>query len=137
MVKPLAFSEKTFNSSSYADFRPTYGQALFTQLFDYHKGDAELAIDLGCGTGQVTSVLAQHFDKVIGFDTSAKMLESATKHPKISYKVGRAEALPLEDSSVDLVTVGQAAHWFDKDKWFKEMHRIIKPGGTLSCKSSF
>ncbi|ORY79061.1 S-adenosyl-L-methionine-dependent methyltransferase [Protomyces lactucae-debilis] len=132
MAKTLAFSEKSFDSSSYADFRPTYGIALFDQLFMYHQSSSKVAVDLGCGTGQITSILAERFEKVIGFDTSAKMLEAAIKHDRISYQVGSAESLPLEDGSVDLVTVGQAAHWFDKEKWFKEMHRVIKPGGTLS-----
>ena len=129
----LPFSATKFDSSSYSAYRPSYGPALYNQLYAYHKGDHDLAVDIGCGTGQITSIIAPKFKKVYGFDTSAKMLESATKAENIVYEVGNAEDLPLlKDSSVDLVTVGQAAHWFNFETWFKEMHRILKPNGTLS-----
>ena len=92
-----------------------------------------MAVDIGTGTGQIASVIASEFKKVYGFDTSAKMLESATKADNVEYAVGNAEELPtLQDNSVDLVTVGQAAHWFNHAAWFKEMYRILKPNGTLS-----
>ncbi|BFZ53332.1 hypothetical protein PYCC9005_000355 [Savitreella phatthalungensis] len=128
----LAFSESNFNSASYSDFRPTYGQALFDQLLSYHTGEHKLAVDIGCGTGQITKVLAAKFDRVKGFDTSAKMLESATKAENIEYGVAGAEKLPVNDASVDCITVGQAVHWFDLPAWFAEMERVVKPGGTLS-----
>lgn len=131
--KKLAFGEGHFDSASYADFRPSYGKPLYDQLFAYHRGRTALAIDIGCGTGQITSVLADHFDRVRGFDTSAKMLDSATRRDNITYATGGAESLPiLKDGEVDLVTVGQATHWFDTDAWFREMHRVLRPGGTLS-----
>lgn len=129
----LPFAATKFDSSSYSAHRPSYGTALYNQLYAYHKGDHDLAVDIGCGTGQITSVIAPKFKKVYGFDTSAKMLEAATKADNIEYNVGNAEDLPmLKDGSVDLVTVGQAAHWFNHEAWFKEMYRILKPNGTLS-----
>ena len=129
----LPFSAVKFDSSSYSAYRPTYGPALYTQLYAYHKGGYDLAVDIGCGTGQITSVIAPKFKQVYGFDTSAKMLEAASKVDNIEYEVGNAEHLPkLKDHSIDLVTVGQAAHWFEHESWFKEMHRILKPDGTLS-----
>lgn len=54
------------------------------------------------------------------------------KHP-IEYKVASAENLSfIESNSVDMVTAGQAAHWFKQDKAFPEIARILKPGGTLA-----
>lgn len=129
----LPFAAAKFDSTSYSAYRPTYGPTLFNQLFAYHKGGYDSAIDIGCGTGQITAIIAPKFKKVHGFDTSAKMLEAATKADNIEYAVGNAERLPtLTDNSVDMVTVGQAAHWFDHEAWFKEMYRILKPNGTLS-----
>lgn len=129
----LPFSATKFDSSAYAAYRPSYGPALYKQLYAYHKGEHGLAIDIGCGSGQITAIIAPEFKKVYGFDTSARMLEAATKADNIEYDVGNAEHLPMvKDSSVDLVTVGQAAHWFNHEAWFKEMYRILKPNGTLS-----
>lgn len=127
------FSEKNFNSNAYSDHRPSYGKALFDHLLQYHQGDLKTAIDLGCGTGQITSELAKSVDRVIGFDTSSTMLAKASKADNIMYQVGEAENLPtIEDNSIDLVTVGQAAHWFNHPAWFREMHRILRSSGTLS-----
>lgn len=131
-MSQLAFSDTKFDSSSYSAFRPTYGSALFDQLMAFHAGRSGVALDLGCGTGQITTVLADRFEKVYGFDTSAKMLETAIKRDNITYRVGQAESLPLDEASVDLVTVGQAAHWFDSEAWFQEMSRILRKDGTLS-----
>lgn len=131
-MSTLAFSDTKFNSDNYSAYRPTYGKSLLDQLLSNHKGRTQVAIDLGCGTGQITTTIAGHFTKVYGFDTSAKMLESASLRLNIDYKVGKAEALSLEDESIDLVTVGQAAHWFDSDLWFKEIARILRPNGTLA-----
>lgn len=133
MSSTLAFSETSFDSSSYSNYRPTYGPALYEQLYAYHRGSKDVAVDIGCGTGQITSVLSSTFERVYGFDTSAKMLSQATKKDNITYEVSGAESIPsLPDGSVDLITVGQAAHWFDHAAWFKEMARIMKADATLS-----
>ena len=89
--------------------------------------------------GIVTEELYKKFDKVIGTDPSEKML-SAVHSPvskdgkaPIDYKVATAEDLSfVESNSVDLVTAGQAAHWFNHEKSFPEIARILKPGGTLA-----
>lgn len=57
--------------------------------------------------------------------------------PPIEYKVATAENLSfIESNTVDMVTAGQAAHWFNYDKCFPEIARVLKPGGTLAffCK---
>jgi len=44
---------------------------------------------------------------------------------------GTAEAMPLADASADVVTVAQAFHWFDHDRALPEIHRVLRPDGTL------
>ena len=45
---------------------------------------------------------------------------------------GVAEAIPLPDASVDAATVAQAFHWFDRDRAYRELHRVLRPGGGLA-----
>jgi len=87
----------------------------------------------------VTEELYKKFNKVIGTDPSEKMLSAVQippaqdGKPPIEYKVGTAEDLPfIQSSSVDMVTAGQAAHWFNHEKSMPELARILKPGGTLA-----
>jgi len=55
-----------------------------------------------------------------------------TSHKNITYRQGNAENLSfIEDGSVDMVTIGQAAHWFDYAKAWPELSRVVKPGGSL------
>lgn len=94
-----------------------------------------LAVDLGCGTGQITRQLASHFQEVVGFDISEAQLEEArvvAGYPNITYRVGRAEELPLPDGCVDLLTVATAVHWFDQSKFLAEASRVLKPGGCMA-----
>lgn len=67
-------------------------------------------------------------------ETARKALEQSPHKDSIRYEVSNAETLPsfIKDSSVDLVTSGQAAHWFDMKAFWKEAARITKPGGTFA-----
>jgi trans-aconitate 3-methyltransferase len=96
-------------------------------------------VDLGTGHGLVSRCMAHAFEKVVGVDPSPGMIhqaESATKkneYPNLEFFQASAEALPfLDDRSVDMVVSGQAIHWFDISKFFDEMERVVRPGGTLS-----
>lgn len=122
---------------NYAAFRPSYPAHLYNKVLAYHHGPKKLAIDLGCGTAIVTRELSKHFDHVIGTDPSKGMIEQARQQgsqlSNVEYREALAEASPfLEDGSVDMVVSGQAAHWFDFPKWFAEMKRVVRPGGTLA-----
>uniref|UniRef100_A0A8C4SX45 Zgc:162396 n=1 Tax=Erpetoichthys calabaricus TaxID=27687 RepID=A0A8C4SX45_ERPCA len=94
-----------------------------------------LAVDIGCGTGQVSRSLAPHFEKIIGVDISEAQLEEARKETNLTnvkYIKCHAEDLPADDGSVDLITAAHAAHWFDKEKFLKEANRVLKPGGCMA-----
>ncbi|XP_077998654.1 putative methyltransferase DDB_G0268948 [Glandiceps talaboti] len=126
-------------AEAYQKFRPTYPKSVSERITSYlkHKnpGPWRLAIDVGCGTGQSTRSLSDHFETVIGCDVSKAQIEEAKKTENlqnVTYQVGNDVSLPAEDNSVDLVTTAQAAHWFDLNKFYKEVDRVLKPNGCLA-----
>ncbi len=128
------FSSATFPSLQYDSFRPRYSNILYEKIFDYHgPRDRTLAIDVGCGTGQVTLALADHFGSVIGVDPSATMLSSATRRDNVVYEVASAHDMDrvTDEATADMITAGEAAHWFGPE-FFVAAHRALKPGGTLA-----
>lgn len=134
-----AFSDTNFKANDYNSFRPTYSSQLFDAILEYHTGKHQLAVDIGCGSGQASYPLTNHFQKVIGTDLSQTMIDAANTQIKpedegsIEFKQSPGESLSfIEDGSVDLVTAAQCIHWFDHDRFFKEIERVLKPGGTLA-----
>ncbi|MFH1278605.1 MAG: class I SAM-dependent methyltransferase [Candidatus Eisenbacteria bacterium] len=115
----------------YAAFRPHYPAALFVDLAARAPG-RRLAWDCGTGSGQAATGLAGHFDRVIATDASAEQIDSARAHPKVTYRTVPAESSGIESSSVDLVTVAQALHWFDRPAFYEEVRRVLVPGGLLA-----
>jgi len=61
---------------------------------------------------------------VIATDASAAQISQAIADARVEYRVARAEASGLADHSVDLITVAQAAHWFDLDAFYQEVKRV-------------
>jgi len=114
-------------SADYAKYRPRYPKALYDFLFSHTK-EKKIAWDVATGNGQVAIELAEQFEKVIATDASESQISHATSHPKVIYKVSMAENSGLPDGIADLITVGQALHWFDFEKFFGEVKRAAKPG---------
>lgn len=119
-------------ASRYTQFRPRYPAKLFEFLASVTP-QHDLAWDCGTGNGQAALELAEHFAQVIATDASQSQIDHATAHPRIEYTVAQAEQTPIRDHSVDLVTVAQALHWFQFDKFYAEVRRVSKPGGALAC----
>ena len=93
------------------------------------------ALDIGCGSGQSTVALSQHFKEVIGADVSeAQLAQTPQGLPgAVSFRVSSAEDLSFQASgSVDLVTVASAIHWIDLDQFYPEVERVLRPGGVLA-----
>jgi SAM-dependent methyltransferase len=122
------FSER---SADYAASRPTYPPQLARFLAGHSPGRG-LALDCGCGTGQLSVQLAGHFDRVVATDASAQQIAAATPHPSVSYRVAPAEASGLDAASADLVVAAQAAHWFDLPAFYAEAKRVAVPGALLA-----
>jgi SAM-dependent methyltransferase len=118
-------------AADYEKFRPAYPPALFEWLA-VQAPARSLALDVASGNGQAALALAPHFDAVIGCEPSAAQLAAARAHPRIEYRRETAESLSLPDGSVDLLTVAQAAHWFDWPVFCREAARVLKPGGVLA-----
>lgn len=115
----------------YAEFRPTYPDALFAWLAGL-CAEREAAWDCATGSGQAAAGLAKHFAKVIATDASSEQVAHAKGPGNVEFRVAPAEASGLEDRSIDLVTVAQAAHWFDLPRFYDEARRVLKPQGVIA-----
>ncbi|KAL1845555.1 trans-aconitate methyltransferase 1 [Diaporthe australafricana] len=144
-----SFLSKVFAHKQYAAFRPSYPAELYAAVLQYHRTSGRdplrhrLALDLGTGHGVVVRSLAPHFTKVVGTDPSAGMIKQAQtitqadallQGPgKVVFRQAPAEKIDfLADGAVDLVTAGQAAHWFDYPTLWPEMARLTRPVSTLA-----
>src|SRR5688572_19673549 len=115
----------------YASFRPGYPPALFEWLAA--AAPALRAVwDCGCGSGQASVALARHFQQVYATDVSSEQVSAAQPHGRVRYAVAPAEHSGLGASSVDLVTVAQALHWFDVEAFYAEARRVARPGAVLA-----
>ncbi|UII20115.1 class I SAM-dependent methyltransferase [Fulvivirga ligni] len=122
-----------FSSQSklYAKFRPHYPAALYDHVYSKVKS-FQTAWDCGTGNGQVASVLSDKFDQVIASDISKNQLAQAQQKSNIEYIVSPAEHTSIEGSSVDLITVAQALHWFDVPAFIKETQRVASKDAVLA-----
>jgi SAM-dependent methyltransferase len=119
-------------SAAYAKYRPHYPAALFDHLASLAPV-RQLAWDCGTGNGQVAVELARRFDRVVATDPSSGQVAQAVQRSNIDYRVEPAEHSTLAAHSADLVTVAQALHWFDFDAFYREVRRVLKPGGILAA----
>jgi len=119
-------------AADYAKFRPRYPKELFTWLGSIAPG-TELAWDCATGNGQAAVELAQMFQRVVATDASEKQIANAERHPRIEYRVATAENSGFESGSADLITVAQAMHWFDLEKFYSEVRRVLKPRGVIAA----
>lgn len=121
--------------SLYHRYRPEPPKEILLQCLNYlGVSKADLILDLGCGTGISTRILAEHSNKVIGLEPSNEMLSIAreeTRESNISYKQGYANKIEIEANSVDIVTCSQSFHWMEPTSTLKEIDRVLKDNGVL------
>lgn len=120
------------HAERYAQYRPAYPDRLYDEIYRYVQRYGT-AWDVGTGNGQVAVKLAGRFDRVMASDASARQIEFAEQHPKVEYHVCKAEHTLFEDAAFDLVTVGQALHWFEFGRFFREVTRVTRPNGIFAC----
>jgi SAM-dependent methyltransferase len=92
--------------------------------------------DVGCGTGLLAQLFVAAGHEVWGVEPNGPMRQEAerqfTGHPHFHSVDGRSEATTLASAAVDLISAGQAAHWFDLDATRPEFARILVPGGWVA-----
>lgn len=91
-------------------------------------------VEFGCGTGFYTQVLAERADSVVATDLSPGMLALAKNQVKaahVTFQVEDCQKTSLPDGTFDTAFISLMIHFTEPDKTLAEMHRILKPGGTL------
>jgi HAD superfamily hydrolase (TIGR01549 family) len=105
------------------------------------RGAISVVVDLGCGTGRFTELLAAHLRaKVIGIDPSLTMMNEARRKPitgNVEYRQSAAEELPLQDGATDLVFMSQVYHHLaDPSVVARECYRVLRRGGYMCIRST-
>jgi SAM-dependent methyltransferase len=117
-------------AAEYDRGRPSYPAELLDRL---PVPDEATVLDLGAGTGKLTRVLADRYARVIAVEPLDELREFLhLRVPEADVRAGAAEAIPLEDASVDAVFAGQSFHWFANDEALGEILRVLRPGGVLA-----
>jgi len=116
-------------AAAYERGRPSYPPEAIDWLIP--RG-ARQVLDLGAGTGKLTTRLVERGLEVVAVDPIPDMLEVLRASlPETRALLGTAEEIPLEDDSVDAVVVAQAWHWVDPERAIPEVARVLRPGGRL------
>ena len=120
-------------AAAYERGRPSYPpDAVDWLLAPTGDWGARDVLDLGAGTGKLTTRLAERGLAVTAVDPIAEMLDVLRDAlPETPALLGTAEHIPLPDDSVDAVLVAQAWHWFDPAQAVPEVARVLRPGGRL------
>lgn len=137
-MAPVASSDSTLRFSdrveAYLAGRPRYPAALVTHLEALGALPPQgVVADIGVGTGLSAEPFLAAGHRVIGIEPNAPMraagVEYLAKYPGYEACDGTAEATGLAAASIDLVSAGQAFHWFDPAGFRAESLRVLRPGG--------
>ncbi len=118
-------------SKEYSFSRPTYPESLF-EFLSTVTPQKTLAWDCATGNGQAAIGLSKYFKKVIASDASKNQIQHGFQRKNIDFKLFPAENAELDNDSVDIVTVVQALHWFDFDKFYYNVKRVGKKDGIIA-----
>jgi len=121
-------------AAAYETARPGYpDEALSLLAAELGVGPGTTVCDLAAGTGKLTRRLVEAGAEVLAVEPVAEMRrQMADAVPGVEAVDGTAEAIPVADASVDVVTVAQAFHWFDAPAALVEIARVLRPGGGLA-----
>lgn len=121
----------SLKSEDYSRFRPSYPECAARWLKQNCSG--ERVADIGAGTGFFTKVLIPYFKDVCAVEPNAAMRKKFSCFlPQIPCSGGSGEDTKLADSSIDLITVAQAFHWLDEEKFKREAMRILTLQGKVA-----
>jgi SAM-dependent methyltransferase len=133
-VHPAAATGFQRAADAYRRGRPDYpDEAIAFLARRLRLAPGSRVLDLAAGTGKLTGLLVPTGADVVAVEPVAAMRETlAADLPGVEVLDGRAEAIPLDDASVDAAVVGQAFHWFDGPAALAELHRVLRDGGSLA-----
>ena len=120
-------------AAAYAEHRPGYPAEAVGWALAPVAGAPLRLLDLAAGTGKLTEALLPRGVVTAVEPDPAMLAELQARLPGVDAVEGSAEAIPLPDASFDAVLVGQAWHWFDADRAFAEVARVLRPGGVLAA----
>lgn len=124
-------------AEDYARYRPGYPTEALHELTRVCGLTPDWVVaDIGSGTGNLARVFLETGHQVIGVEPNREMRELAERQLS-EFKTfrsldGTAEDIPIKANSIDLVTVGQALHWFDVDRARAEFRRTLRPSGWVA-----
>jgi ubiquinone/menaquinone biosynthesis C-methylase UbiE len=120
-------------AANYERYRIGYSPELFDFLETLGLRRGAAVLDAGCGTGLSMEPLSARGVNVTGIDPSSEMLAiAAAAVPAATVVAGSVEQLPFADATFDAAVCAQAFHWFDADRAFAELIRVVKPGGPVA-----
>lgn len=135
----MSESTRRFSSrvDNYVKFRPSYPPEVVALLAaECGLTPDALVADIGAGTGLLAELFLKHGNRVFGVEPNREMREAGerllTDYPQYTSIDGTAEATTLDDQSVEIITAGQAFHWFDRTKARAEFARILRPSGWVA-----
>lgn len=121
-------------AETYHRTRPALSQALLDRAQEALELSPDARVlDLAAGTGRLTRELARRVAQVVAVEPDDQMRALIVEGEVLA---GTAEAIPLEESSVDAVFVGEAFHWFDAHAAIAEIARVLRPRGGLALIST-
>jgi len=120
----------------YAAYRPGYPAPVVDFITATASlGPAAVVLEIGCGTGQLTTQLARRGFELTAIDIGPSMIATARRHlagAEVSFQLTSFEDLGAADESFDLVISGAAFHWIDPEVAFSKSARLLRPGGWLA-----
>ncbi len=133
-IDPRAATGFASNAGGYEQGRPQYPPAAIEELArEFGLTQESTVLDLAAGTGKLTRQLVPLAGRVIAVEPSPAMrAELGAQVTEAEVLDGTAEAIPLEDATVDAVLVAQAFHWFRAPEALAEIARVLRPGGGLA-----
>jgi SAM-dependent methyltransferase len=133
-LHPAAAAGFSLAADAYERGRPGYPEEAMAWIAEQlGLGPGRVVLDLAAGTGKLTRALVPLGARVIAVEPIDEMREHLfAALPDVEAFDGTAESIPLPDRSVDGVTCGQAFHWFRVEEALREIHRVLRPGGSLA-----